>query len=186
MKEIKISSIIENPNNPRFIEDLDFEKLKKSIEEFPKMLELRPIVVNDDMVIVGGNMRYAVLKSLGYTKLPENWIKKASDFTPDELRKFIVLDNAGFGKWDYDVLKEQYSVVELGEMGVTVPHYEAVNPDDFFNDHEEDEDKDPFDDEGILAKNQYGVIIICSDEEEQQTVFNKMQGEGYKCKIVVT
>ena len=91
MKEIKISSIIENPNNPRFIEDLDFEKLKKSIEEFPKMLELRPIVVNDDMVIVGGNMRYAVLKSLGYTKLPENWIKKASDFTPDELRKFIVL-----------------------------------------------------------------------------------------------
>lgn len=60
MKEVKLSSIIENPTNPRFIRDDKFEKLKKSIEEFPRMLELRPIVVNDDMVIVGGNMRYRV------------------------------------------------------------------------------------------------------------------------------
>ena len=174
MKEVKLSSIIENPNNPRFIEDLDFEKLKKSIEEFPKMLELRPIVVNDDMVIVGGNMRYAALKSLGYTKIPENWVKKASDFTPDELRKFIVLDNAGFGKWDYDVLKEQYSVVELGEMGVTVPHYEAVNPDDFFNDHEEDEEKP-----------QTKKIVLEYGEEEYEKVVQAIENLGGSAEQVV-
>ena len=174
MKEVKLSSIIENPNNPRFIEDLDFEKLKKSIEEFPKMLELRPIVVNDDMVIVGGNMRYAALKSLGYTKLPENWVKKASDFTPDELRKFIILDNAGFGKWDYDVLKEQYSVVELDEMGVIVPHYEAVNPDDFFNDHEED-----------LDKPQTKKIVLEYGEEEYEKVIQAIENLGGSAEQVV-
>ena len=153
---------------------MDFEKLKKSIEEFPKMLELRPIVVNDDMVIVGGNMRYAALKSLGYTKIPENWVKKASDFTPDELRKFIVLDNAGFGKWDYDVLKEQYSVVELDEMGVTVPHYEAVNPDDFFNDHEED-----------MGKRQTKKIILEYGEEQYEKVVQAIENLGGSAEQVV-
>lgn len=142
MKEIKLSSIIENPTNPRFIRDDKFEKLKISIEEFPRMLELRPIVVNDDMVIVGGNMRYKALQDLGYTKIPENWLKKASDFTPEELRKFIILDNSGFGEWDYDLLKQQYEVVELEAWGITVPHYEPVNPDDFFNSHEDDENKE--------------------------------------------
>lgn len=141
MKEIKVSSLIENPNNPRFIRDDKFEKLKKSIEEFPKMLELRPIVVNDKMVIVGGNMRFKAIQELGYAKIPESWVKKASDFTADELRKFIILDNSGFGEWDYDLLSQQYEVVELQEWGITIPHYEPVNLDDFFNDHEEDMDK---------------------------------------------
>lgn len=174
MRELKLSSIIENPNNPRFIEDMDFDKLKRSIEEFPKMLELRPIVVNDDMVIVGGNMRYAALKSLGYTVIPEKWVKKASEFTPDELRKFIILDNAGFGKWDYEVLKEQYSVVELDEMGVTVPHYEAVNPDDFFNNHEKEEEK-PHTKKIIL---EYG-------EEEYEKVMQGIENLGASPERVI-
>lgn len=174
MKEVKISSIIENPNNPRVIEDMDFERLKKSIEEFPKMLELRPIVVNEDMVIVGGNMRYAALKSLGYTKIPENWIKKASEFTPDELRKFIVLDNSGFGKWDYEVLKEQYSVVELEEMGVTVPHYEAVDPDNFFNSEEED-----------MGKRQTKKIILEYGEEQYEKVVQAIDNLGGSAEQVV-
>ena len=173
MKEVKLSSIIENPTNPRFIRDDKFEKLKKSIEEFPRMLELRPIVVNDDMVIVGGNMRYKALQDLGYTKIPENWLKKASDFTPEELRKFIILDNSGFGEWDYDLLKQQYEVVELEAWGITVPHYEPVNPDDFFNNHEEEE------------KPHTKKIVLEYEEEEYEKVIQAIENLGGSAEQVI-
>lgn len=173
MKEVKLSSIIENPTNPRFIRDDKFEKLKKSIEEFPRMLELRPIVVNDDMVIVGGNMRYKALQDLGYTKIPENWLKKASDFTPEELRKFIILDNSGFGEWDYDLLKQQYEVVELEAWGITVPHYEPVNPDDFFNNHEEEE------------KPHTKKIVLEYGEEEYEKVIQAIENLGGSAEQVI-
>jgi len=114
---VKISEIKSNPNNPRVIKDDKFHKLCESIKAFPKMLELRPIVVNDDMVVLGGNMRLKALRHLGLKEAP---IIKASDLTDDQQRQFIIKDNAGFGEWDWNMLANEWDVEELAEWGVDV------------------------------------------------------------------
>ena len=90
---VKISEVKTNPNNPRLIRDDKFLKLVNSIKEFPKMLELRPIVVNDDMIVLGGNMRLKACKEAGLKEIP---IIKASELTEDEQRQFIIKDNVGY------------------------------------------------------------------------------------------
>jgi ParB-like chromosome segregation protein Spo0J len=97
---IKLSDLKKNPNNPRLIKDDKFQKLVKSIENFPKMMELRPIIVNDQNIVLGGNMRLAALKELGYKEIPNEWVKKAKDLTPEQQNEFIVKDNVSFGAWD--------------------------------------------------------------------------------------
>ena len=97
----KLSTIKPNPNNPRIIKDDKFHKLVQSIRDFPKMLEIRPIVVNDDMTVLGGNMRLKACKEAGLTEVP---IIKASELTEDEQKEFIIKDNVGYGEWDYEIL----------------------------------------------------------------------------------
>lgn len=118
---VKLSEVKTNPNNPRLIKDEKFQKLVQSIKDFPKMLELRPIVVNDDMVVLGGNMRLKACKEVG---LKEVWIVKASDLTEDEQRQFIIKDNVGFGEWDWDMLANEWNVEELSAWGVDLPDFE--------------------------------------------------------------
>ena len=117
MKSIKIKDIKPNENNPRFIKDYKFKKLVKSIKEFPEMLKLRPIVVNSDMVVLGGNMRLKACKEAG---LKEVWVLKADDLTEAQQREFIVKDNVGFGEWDWDILANSFDNVELKEWGLDV------------------------------------------------------------------
>lgn len=117
---IKLSTIKSNPNNPRVIKDHKFEKLKKSIEEFPKMMELRPMVINDDSIVLGGNMRLKALKDLGYKEVPDEWVKSAKDLTEDEQRRFIIADNVGFGEHDWDMLANDWDSLELDEWGLDV------------------------------------------------------------------
>ena len=117
---VKITDIKSNPNNPRVIKDEKFHKLCESIKAFPKMLELRPIVVNDDMVVLGGNMRLKALKHLGLKEAP---IIKASDLTDDQQRQFIIKDNAGFGEWDWDMIANEWDTAELEEWGIDVPAF---------------------------------------------------------------
>lgn len=117
---VKITDIKTNPNNPRLIKDEKFAKLVKSIKEFPKMMELRPIIVNADNIILGGNMRFKALKELGYTNIPKEWIKRADELTEDETRRFIIADNVGFGEHDWDVLANEWSSLELKEWGLDV------------------------------------------------------------------
>ena len=100
----KLSDYHINPSNPRLIKDERFKKLCKSIEEFPKMMALRPIIVDAFNMILGGNMRYKALKELGYKEVPNEWIRKAEELTEDEVRRFIVEDNVPFGEWDWDRL----------------------------------------------------------------------------------
>lgn len=114
---IKLYKIKLNPNNPRIIKDDKFEKLKSSLKEFPKMMELRPIVVDKDNMVLGGNMRYRALEALGYKEVPDEWIKKADKLTDKEKRRFIVEDNTAFGEWDWDLLSNQYDFGELLEWG---------------------------------------------------------------------
>lgn len=116
---IKIGDIKSNPNNPRIIKDDKFQKLVKSIKDFPKMLELRPIVVNDDMVVLGGNMRLKACKEAGLKEVP---VIKASELTEDEQKQFIIKDNVGFGEWDWDMLANEWEADELVDWGLDLWH----------------------------------------------------------------
>lgn len=122
---MKITDIRPNPGNPRLIKDDKFEKLCNSIQEFPKMMELRPIVYNKEGIILGGNMRYKALKFLGYKDIPDNWTRKAEELTPDEERRFIVEDNASMGEWDWLELQKQYLDTELEAWGIDLPDLET-------------------------------------------------------------
>ena len=117
MEKVKISKVISNENNPRFIKDHKFKKLVKSIQDFPEMLKLRPIVVNKDMVVLGGNMRLKACKEAG---LKEVYILKADELTEQQQREFIVKDNVGFGEWDWDILANEWDNQQLKEWGMDV------------------------------------------------------------------
>jgi hypothetical protein len=114
----KISEIKENPNNPRVIKDDRFEKLKKSISEFPKMMKLRPMIINEDNIVLGGNMRLKALQHLGYKEVPDDWVRRAEELTEDEQRRFIIADNVGFGEHDWDMLAKEWNVDELADWGL--------------------------------------------------------------------
>ena len=92
---IKLSDIKSNPNNPRLIKDEKFKKLVNSIKEFPKMMDLRPIIIDNDSMILGGNMRLKALLELKYSEVPNEWIKKAKDLTEEETKRFVIADNVG-------------------------------------------------------------------------------------------
>lgn len=117
---IKITSIKPNPDNPRFIRDDKFEKLVQSIKEFPKMMALRPMVINEDKILLGGNMRYKALLELGYEEIPKAWIKEAKDLTEEEVQRFVIADNVDFGEFDWEVLTA-WDKEQLDEWGLEVP-----------------------------------------------------------------
>ncbi len=118
MQKIKLSDIRPNPNNPRVIKDDKFKKLVKSIQDFPQMLELRPIVVNDEMIVLGGNMRLKALQHLG---IKETYIIKAGELTEKQEQEFIIKDNVGYGEWDWDQLANEWDVEDLDEWGLDLP-----------------------------------------------------------------
>jgi DNA modification methylase len=122
INRVKITEVKANPNNPRSIKDDKFKKLVKSIKEFPQMLDLRPIVVNDDMVVLGGNMRLRACKEAGLKEVP---IIKASELTPEQEKEFIIKDNVGFGEWDWDDLANNWDAEELTEWGLDIPNFEV-------------------------------------------------------------
>ena len=131
---MKVKDIKQNHNNPRVIKDDKFHKLVHSIKEFPQMMELRPIIINDENIVLGGNMRLAALKELGYKDIPDEWVKKASDLTPEQEKEFIIKDNVGYGTWDYDVLANEWDVDILVNWNVEIPNYNVnftpnINPD---------------------------------------------------------
>lgn len=131
--KMKISEIKLNKKNPRLIKGDKFEKLKKSIIEFPKMLELRPIIIDNDNIILGGNMRYQALKDLGYKELPDNWVKKSSELSEDEKQRFIIADNVGYGDWDWDIIANEWDTELLADWGLDVGGFD-VNSDDLGTD----------------------------------------------------
>jgi ParB-like chromosome segregation protein Spo0J len=127
---IGINGIKINPNNPRIIKDDKFHKLVNSIKEFPKMLEIRPIVVNDNMIVLGGNMRLKACKKAGLKEVP---IIKASDLTEEEQRQFIIKDNVSGGEWDWDMLANEWDIEQLDQWGLDIPNKKEVDEQDLFN-----------------------------------------------------
>ena len=116
----KLTDIKSNPNNPRIIKDDKFKKLVASIKEFPQMLSLRPIVVNDDMIVLGGNMRLKACKEAGLKEVP---VIKASDLNEEQQKAFIIKDNVGYGEWDWDMLANEWDAEELVEWGLDIPNF---------------------------------------------------------------
>lgn len=122
---MKLSKIKGNPNNPGIIKDDKFKKLVKSINDFPKMMALRPIVVDENFIVQGGNMRLKALQELGFKDIPDEWVKQVSDLTEDEKKEFIIKDNVGFGEWDWDNLANNWDVEKLTDWGLDIPNFEA-------------------------------------------------------------
>ncbi len=117
-KTVKLFSLKINPRNPRTITEERFKALVKSLKDFPAMMELRPIVVDAAWMVLGGNMRLRALQELGYKEIPAAWVKRADQLTPEEVRRFIVMDNEPFGAWDDDILSADFDLPELEEWGV--------------------------------------------------------------------
>ena len=115
---VPIDQVQLSPDNPRVIKNDKFRKLVKSIEEFPEMLKVRPIVVDDDMVVLGGNMRLRACLEAG---LKEVHILKASEFSDDQKKEFVIKDNSSFGEWDWETLANEWDVEKLDEWGLDLP-----------------------------------------------------------------
>jgi len=165
-EKVKISQVKRNTENPRLIKDSKFHKLVKSIKEFPEMLEIRPIVVNDDMVVLGGNMR---LKACQEAKLREVPIIKASKLTAEQQREFIVKDNVSFGEWDWDMIANKWDSVELGDFGMDV----WKNYDDEVNKvNSGDENSEWVGMPDFEPKEDVVKIIISFDTEQDREDFN--------------
>jgi DNA modification methylase len=118
MQIVPITQVVPNTNNPRIIKDDKFKKLVKSIQEFPQMLELRPIVVDANMVVLGGNMRLKACKAAGLKEVP---IVIADNLTEEQQAEFIIKDNVGFGEWDWDLLANEWDEELLQEWGLDLP-----------------------------------------------------------------
>lgn len=166
---VKISNVKANPNNPRLIKDDKFKKLVQSIKDFPKMLELRPIVVNDDMVVLGGNMRLKACKEVGLKEVP---IIKASELTEDQQREFIVKDNVGFGEWDWDMIANEWDIEQLTEWGLDLPKDMEVrlggDDDDLSNNLEIN----------------FRIEVVLSDEKSQELLYNELIARNYECRLL--
>ncbi len=146
MKLVNIQQIIPNSDNPRLVNTAKFEKLKESIKNLPQMLELRPIVVDSNNIILGGNMRYKALVELGYKEV---YIIQAGNLTDEQKKEFIIKDNLNYGDWDYDILANAWDSYDLEKWGLDV----WINEDDIEThiDTEEIEEK----------KDNKEVCILC-------------------------
>lgn len=122
-KTVKLSEIKPNPDNPRVIKRNQLKSLQKSLNDFPEMMELRPIVVDEDGVILGGNMRYQALLANGAT---ETEVETVSGLTPEQKREFVIKDNVAFGDWDWDKLANEWDTEKLDEWGLDIPETEAT------------------------------------------------------------
>jgi len=182
---MKLKDIKPNPNNPRVLRDEKFAKLKQSIQEFPKMLSLRPIVIDENKVVLGGNMRLRALQDLGYTDIDDSCVKYAKDLTEEEKQRFIIADNVAFGEWDWDTLANDWEVVDLEAWGLDIPQFDTVE------ELEASEDDYEVPEGGIETDIVIGDFfeigehrLLCGDSTDSDQVARLMNGE--KADMVFT
>lgn len=189
---MKLSKIKKNPNNPRLIRDEKFERLKRSLKEFPQMMNLRPIVIDEAGVILGGNMRFEALKANGLKEIPDEWVKRAEELTDDEKARFVITDNSSFGEYDWELIANEWTDYPLEDWGLDVPGFEAVAPEPV------DEDEDSVAETISKAKELQakwqtasGQLwklgehrLLCGDSTKAEDVARVMEGE--KANAVVT
>lgn len=140
-KQVDINKLIPNEDNPRYINEAKFKKLVKSIQDFPEMLEKRPIIVDENMFVLGGNMRLKACQKAGLKKV---WIDQVTDWTEEQKKEFIIKDNIGFGEWDWDILGNNWITDNLQNWGLEVPNWE--NDIEYVDDEDIDDEFDYPDD----------------------------------------
>ena len=140
---MKISDLKANPKNPRIIKDDKFKKLVRLLQEFPEMMEKRPIVcvtdVDGKLFPLGGNMRLRALQELKYKEIPDEWVMLADDWTEEKRQEFVVKDNLAMGEWDWEVLNADWDLEQLADWSLDVPTFDKFegNIDDFFEENNE-------------------------------------------------
>ena len=171
MKKIATSKIKLNPNNPRLIKDDKFKKLVQSIKDFPEMLDIRPIVVNADMIILGGNMRYKACVEAGLKEIP---VIVADNLTEEQQREFLIKDNTSGGEWDWEMLANEWDAEQLEDWGLTVNNFntDSINLDDFFEESNEQKEQ----------KNK--IVLEYTDEEFELVNEEFKKHSGSKEQIV--
>ena len=174
---VKTTDIHANENNPRILKDDKFKKLVKSIKDFPEMLEIRPIVVNNEMMVLGGNMRLRAIQEIGLKEVP---IIKAENLTEEQQREFLIKDNVGFGEWDWDALANDWDYKELVDWALDVP--KMLDPEQFGEDFSlADGDKAPFqkmtftlaDEQATQIKNAIADIKLTEEYKYMETLGNE-------------
>lgn len=146
IKQLRVAALKSNPNNPRIIKDEKFYKLVESIKNFPEMLEARPIVVNQDYIVLGGNMRLKALIEAGVKEAPVEIV----DWDENKQREFIIKDNVGFGEWDWNELANTWDSIELANWGLDIPSFQETTLDLDYSDKNEEIDVDALDGEMVI------------------------------------
>ena len=168
MEKLNIAAIKPNEENPRFITDSKFKKLVKSIKDFPEMLEARPLVIDEDNVVLGGNMRLKALKAAGVFEIP---VKRVEGWTSEQKKEFIIKDNLGYGEWDWELVANGWDAEQLEDWGLDIPSFDIEN---------DDEQKDVSDN----IDSMFRVEVELENEIEQEKLYNKLISEGYVCRIL--
>lgn len=169
IKEINIKEIKPNPNNPRVLKDDKFKKLVQSLKDFPEMANVRPIVVNTEMIVLGGNMRLRAMQEAGWKKAPVQIV----DWSIEKQNEFIIKDNVGFGEWDWDVLANEWNENELITWGLDIPELKAIDEAE-----EGDNIKIPKSLQ-VIPKKEYVIIMADEDSEDWQEL-----QQIFKCGLV--
>ena len=168
---MKTNKLKFNPNNPRKCSKDKLEKLMRSIESFPEMMKLRPIVYDPEtMYVLGGNQRLAAIRKLGMKDIPDEWTIAATDLTPEQQKEFVLRDNVLFGDWDFEMLSAEFAEFDLSEMGMDMPEKDEENLVEIKNKE---------------IESIFSIIINFENEESLQIAFEKLQKEGYQCQISI-
>lgn len=170
IKTAKISEIKLNPDNPRTISNKDMELLIKSLKEFPDMLQVREIVVDENMIVLGGNMRLLALQKMGVSDCQ---IRVVNGLTPEQKREFIIKDNSNFGRYDFDTLANEWSDVPLADWGVNMP-------DDWIKNNEKTNQNI-----NEIYELKYSVIVECDNEAQQKELLTRFGEEGLICRALI-
>lgn len=165
MEYLNIAAIKPNEENPRFITDAKFKKLVKSIKEFPEMLEARPLVIDENNIVLGGNMRLKALRAAGVIDVP---IKQVIGWTEQQKREFIIKDNVGFGEWDWDILANSWDAEILDHWGLDIP---------VFGIDEDNEDEEP-----ESESQTFSIKVVLDNQRKQDKLYNELIERGFDCR----
>lgn len=168
VKKVKISSIKPNQDNPRIIKDDKFQKLVNSLKSFPEMATVRPIVVNKDMVVLGGNMRLKAMQEAGWKDVPVEIV----DWPEEKQKEFIIKDNVGFGEWDWEIIANEWDAVKLGEWGLDIINWAAGVDENNMTDEDIDTQEE-FDPIGTMDGKQR-VVFLFDGKDEAESYLNSL------------
>lgn len=165
--KVNINEVKLNPKNPRVIKDDKYKKLMKSMDEFPEMLEIRPIVVDEDMTILGGNMRFQAAKELGWNEIT---VLITKDLTDEQKAEFLIKDNVNFGEWDWSILENDWTLEKINDWGVDYFQLPVEADYSILDDFEDDETNDKLDDLKNGVRKAIQIEFEAADYETAQNL----------------